>query len=172
MPVTLPTVFEQIAKEYGGQVIRTRASVQALMEAANRPEVILAADRGGSFIWPEFQPVVDGMMTIAKLIEFSATLGDLSDAISAVPEYHMTEGVADCPWDSKGTVMRLLNQQYKGRLGKQIDGVKIELGDGEWVLLLPDPDRPLFQILAQASSDEQASELVQRYERIVQSLQS
>jgi mannose-1-phosphate guanylyltransferase/phosphomannomutase len=170
--VSMPSVFEQIAAEYGGSVLRTRANVQALMEAANRPDVILAADRNGSFIWPAFQPVVDGMMTIAKLLEFGATQGNLDDALQAVPAYHMAEGTADCPWESKGTVMRLLNQQYQGRMGQQIDGVKIVLGDDEWVLVLPDADHPLFYIYAQASSDEQAYELVRRYERIVQGFQS
>jgi mannose-1-phosphate guanylyltransferase/phosphomannomutase len=68
-------------------------------------------------------------------------------------------------------VMRLLNQQYKERLAEQIDGVRIVLGDGEWVLVLPDADNPLFHVYAQARSDEQASGLVMRYRRIVESFQ-
>jgi mannose-1-phosphate guanylyltransferase/phosphomannomutase len=67
--------------------------------------------------------------------------------------------------------MRLLNQQYKDRLGEQIDGVKINLGDDEWVLVLPDADRPVFHVAVQAPSDERAYELLNRYERIVQGLQ-
>jgi mannose-1-phosphate guanylyltransferase/phosphomannomutase len=67
--------------------------------------------------------------------------------------------------------MRLLNEQYKERLGEQIDGVKIYLGDDEWVLLLPDADEPLFHIYSQARSSEQARDLVARYERIVEGLQ-
>jgi len=40
------------------------------MVAANNSEVIMAGDGNGAFIWPEFQPVVDGMMTVAKLLEY------------------------------------------------------------------------------------------------------
>lgn len=83
----------------------------------------------------------------------------------------MAQSEVTCPWEAKGKVMRLLNQQYKERLAEQIDGVKIMLGDEEWVLVLPDADNPLFHVFAQASSDEQASGLVQRYRRIVESFQ-
>jgi mannose-1-phosphate guanylyltransferase / phosphomannomutase len=67
--------------------------------------------------------------------------------------------------------MRLLNQQYKDRLDDQIDGVKINLGEGEWVLVLPDADHPLFHIFAEAHSGDQAEGLVDRYRRIVESFQ-
>ena len=172
VPVSMPNVFEHIAKAHGGKIIRTKVNPQALMQAANQDDVIMAADGNGSFIWPEFNPVIDGMMTVAKLLEFLTTQGiTLSQTTSAVPPYYAASGNVGCPWESKGTVMRLLNQQYKERLGRQIDGVKILLGDNDWVLVLPDMDRPLFQIHAQANSQRQAESLVAKYKRIVEGLQ-
>jgi len=172
VPVSMPNMFEAIAERYGGKTLRTKVSLQALMQAANRPDVIMASDGIATFIWPGFQPVADGMMTVAKLLEFLATQDTtLSEAVAAVPPYHMANGEVGCPWERKGTVMRLLNQQYKERLGEQIDGVKINLGNDEWVLVLPDADEPLFHIYAQARSSEQARELVAKYERIVRGLQ-
>jgi mannose-1-phosphate guanylyltransferase/phosphomannomutase len=113
------------------------------------------------------------MMTIAKLLEFLTTQHvSLGDALRAVPSYHMAEGEIACPWETKGTVMRLLNQQYRDRLGEQIDGVKIMLADGEWVLVLPDADRPVFHVFAEAPSHEQAQNLLDRYQRIVEGLQN
>ena len=168
----MPNVVEQIAERYGGHVLRTKLNAQALMEAANQPDVIMVGDGNGSFIWPKFQPVIDGMMTVAKMLEFMTTQGmTLAQVISEVPPYHVAQGQVDCPWESKGTVMRLLNQRYKDRLGEQIDGVKINLSDDAWVLVLPDLDHPLFHIYAQASSEEQVHDLVSRYERIVASSQ-
>jgi len=67
--------------------------------------------------------------------------------------------------------MRLLNEQYKDRLDSQIDGLRIKVGENDWVLVLPDADRPLFHVIAQGSSDEHAAELANRYERIVKGLQ-
>jgi mannose-1-phosphate guanylyltransferase/phosphomannomutase len=173
VPVTMPTVFEEMAAAFGGKILRTKANLQSVMAAANHPDIIMAADGNGSFIWPRFQPVVDGMMTIAKLLEFLTTQHvSLGDALRAVPSYHMAEGEIACPWETKGTVMRLLNQQYRDRLGEQIDGVKIMLADGEWVLVLPDADRPVFHVFAEAPSHEQAQNLLDRYQRIVEGLQN
>lgn len=172
VPVTMPDIFERIAEPFGAKVLRTKVTAPALMTAANDPDVIMAADGRGSFVFPAFQPVVDGMMAVAKLLEFLTTQGKtLSQAIAEVPEHHVAQGQVGCPWESKGTVMRLLNQQYKDRLGIQIDGVKIRLGDEEWVLVLPDMDHPLFYVFAQARSEAQAQELVMRYQRIVEGLQ-
>jgi mannose-1-phosphate guanylyltransferase/phosphomannomutase len=172
VPVSAPNALEKIAEQYSGKVLRTRANPQALMEAANRPDVILAGDCGGSFIWPEFQPVIDGMMTVAKLLEFLTKQGTtLSQAVASVPPFFVSQGQVDCPWEGKGTVMRLLNQQYRERLGEQIDGIRINLGEDEWVLVLPDPDEPIFHIQAQAPSQAQAQDLVAKYARIVEGLQ-
>lgn len=172
VPVSMPTVFERIAARYGGRVIRTKANLPALSQVANSG-VLMAADGNGSFIWPEFQPVVDGMMTIAKVLEFiTLQKTTLAQALADIPPYHCAQAEVGCPWESKGTVMRLLNQQYKDRLGEQIDGVRINLGEGEWVLVLPDADHPLFHIYAEAYSDDQAAGLVDRYRRIVESFQN
>jgi mannose-1-phosphate guanylyltransferase / phosphomannomutase len=173
VPVSMPNVFEEIAARFGGQIIRTQVNLQSLMAAANRPDVIMAADGNGAFIWPCFQPVVDGMMTVAKILEFTATQNtSLPEVMATVPEYHMATTQVGCPWEDKGKIMRLLNEQYKERLGARIDGVKIHLGDDEWVLVLPDADSPVFHVFTQARSDEQAQELLDRYERIVKGLQS
>ena len=67
--------------------------------------------------------------------------------------------------------MRLLNQQYKERLGQQIDGVHINLGENQWVLILPDADSPHFHIYSQAQSQQAAQDLIDKYIRIVQGLQ-
>jgi len=172
VPVSLPNVFEKIAQQYGGHVVRTKVNPQALMEAANRPGVIMAGDAGGSFIWPDFQPVIDGLMTVAKLIEFLVTQNiTFSQALALVPPYHVAQGQVDCPWETKGTVMRLLNQQYQIRLGEKVDGVKINLSDEEWVLILPDADQPIFYLYSQARSQAQAQDLVSKYAHIVESLQ-
>ena len=66
--------------------------------------------------------------------------------------------------------MRLLNQEYKDRRADLIDGVKVLLGEGEWVLILPDPDYPKFHVYAEAPSEREAQGLVERYVRIVEGL--
>lgn len=172
VPVTAPRAFEEIAARYGGQILRTRATVGALMQTASQqPDLLLLGDGTGVYIFPSFFPVADGMFALMKLMEL-LTITDtrLSDVIAELPPYYMFQSRVPCRWETKGKVMRLLNEQYAERSANHIDGIKIELGH-EWVLILPDPDGPFFHIIAEGSSDEQARILVEKYSGLVTSLQ-
>ena len=172
VPVHLPGAFEQIAAEAGGQVLRCKLDSHDLMETSAREGVVMAADGVGNYIFPRFQATIDGLMATVKLLEFLATQNTtLADVVAGLPSFHLAHREVSCPWEAKGLVMRLLNQQYKDRRAELIDGIKILLGEGEWVLVLPDPDFPKFHVYAEAPSDRQVQELVDRYVRIVEGLQ-
>jgi mannose-1-phosphate guanylyltransferase/phosphomannomutase len=172
VPVHMSSIFEQIAAAHDGHVQRCKMDSHHLMETAGREGVVMATDGTGNFVFPEFQPVIDGLMGVAKLLEFLATQKTtLADVVAGLPAFHVSHREVSCPWEAKGTVMRLLNQQYKDRRSELIDGIKILLGEGEWVLILPDPDYPKFHVYAEARNENEAEGLVDRYVRIVEGLQ-
>ncbi len=172
VPVHMPNLFDKIAQENGGHVLRCKVDSQSLMEMSSREGVIMATDGMGNFVFPRFQAAIDGLMATVKLIECLAIQKtSLSQVVAGLPSYSMAHMDVSCPWEAKGTVMRLLNEQYKDRRAELIDGIKILLGDREWVLILPDPDYPRFHIFAEGSSDQEAQEIVERYVRIVKGLQ-
>jgi mannose-1-phosphate guanylyltransferase/phosphomannomutase len=172
VPVHMSSVFERIAAEQDGHVLRCKVDPHDLMNMSGRDGIIMAADGLGNFVFPRFQAAFDGLMATVKLMEFLSTQETvLSDVIAGLPDFYVRHREVPCPWESKGTVMRLLNQQYKDRRSDLIDGIKIVLGEGEWVLVLPDPDFPKFHIYAEARSDGEVDEVVDRYARIVQGLQ-
>jgi mannose-1-phosphate guanylyltransferase/phosphomannomutase len=172
VPVHMPSLFEKIATEHGGQILRCKMDPHDLMAMSTREGVVMAADGVGNFVFPQFQAAIDGSMATVKLLEFLATQETtLAEVVSGLPSFHVSHREVPCPWEVKGTVMRLLNQQYKDRRADLIDGIKILLGEGEWVLILPDPDFPKFHIYAEAQDDTEAQDLAERYVRIVQGLQ-
>jgi mannose-1-phosphate guanylyltransferase/phosphomannomutase len=172
VPVSAPSVFEAIAERHGGHVIRTRVDPQDLMQAAIEEDIVFAGDATGNYIFPAFQPAIDGLMAIAKLLQFLAIRGAVfSDVVDGLPDYFMARRRVDCPWEMKGTVMRRLNEDFQRNQEPQIDGVKIHLNNGDWVLILPDPDKPVFRILAEAGSNEEAAAVADHYARIVEELQ-
>jgi mannose-1-phosphate guanylyltransferase / phosphomannomutase len=172
VPVWAPSIFEEIAGQHNAEVIRTRFNSYALMTAALRAGVVFAGDGQGSFIFPGFQPTADGLFAIAKLMELT-TLQEkrFTQVIEDLPHYALASTRVPCRWEDKGRVMRILNEQYRTGGTKQVDGVKIDLGNGEWALILPDADRPLFHVIAEASSDADARQLVDKYSGLVQGLQ-
>ena len=172
VPVHMPNIFEQIAATHQGHVLRCKVDSHDLMEMSAREGVVMAADGMGNYVFPEFQPAIDGLMATVKLLEFLATQKTkLADVVASLPAFHVDQRAVSCPWEAKGTVMRLLNQQYKDRQAELIDGIKILLSDREWVLILPDPDYPRFHVHAEAQTDSESRELVDRYVRIVEGLQ-
>jgi mannose-1-phosphate guanylyltransferase/phosphomannomutase len=171
VPVHMPRVFEQIAAGHDGQVQRCKVDPHDLMGMSAREGVVMAADGAGNFVFPRFQPTIDGLMAAVKLLEFlAAQQTSLADVVAELPSFHVGHREVSCPWEAKGTVMRLLNQQYKDRRADLIDGIKILLGEGEWVLILPDPDFPRFHVYAEAQAEGEVQELVERYVRIVEGL--
>ncbi len=90
--------------------------------------------------------------------------------VDGLPEYHIVQRQVACPWEVKGAVMRRLNEEYRDQCESQIDGIKIRVSNGDWVLILPDPDSPLFRVYAESSSEERAGNLADRYVDIVEKL--
>jgi len=172
VPVTAPSILETIAARYGGTIMRTKANSQAIMAAAAGTEnVVLAGDGEGGLIFPRFHASFDGMFAVAKLLELVAIQGtSLGAVVSALPRYYQSTTSVTCAWEVKGKVMRMLNENYRSQRGRHIDGIRIELGD-EWVLVLPDADRPIFHIVAEARSEQAATKLAEEYASVVNGLQ-
>ena len=170
-PVTAPSALQHIADRYDGHIQHTKVIPYALTAAAGRDGVVLVGDGRGGFVVPALHPAFDGMLAIAKLLELLATFQmRLSEVVDDLPAYYMSTTRVSCPWENKGKVMRILSEQYRERRAKPIDGIKIDLGK-EWVLVLPDPDSPLFHVVAESVSNEQAQALAEKYARVVSGLQ-
>jgi mannose-1-phosphate guanylyltransferase/phosphomannomutase len=170
-PVTMPNGFDTIASWRHSKLHRISNNSQSLMAAANNPQVLLGVDGNGSFIFPAFHPAVDGMIAAAKLLEYLAKYRrdiakyaiHVSEIVRYLPPFRLAHDTAQCPTESKGTVMRRLNERYGTRNGEQIEGIRIQRGPGEWVHLAPDAETPVFSIVAEAGSADRAQALVEEY---------
>lgn len=171
VPVSAPRIFDDLAARHGGTLIRTKVNQQALMAAAIRQGVEFVADLEGGMIFPGFNPAMDGLYAVIKLVELLSRANTrLADLARSFPPFYLMRRQVRCPWEVKGMVMRKLNEQYRERQSAQIDGVKVDLGR-DWALVLPDPDRPLFHVIAESSSAEGAQALVDKYAGLVAGLQ-
>ncbi len=171
VPVSLSSVFEQIAAHYDGRIVRTPVDPASLMQAAKGDDVVMAADGTGMFIFPDFQPVADAMMAVARLLNYLALhQTPLSAVIDSLPHFGIHSRTVNCPWESKGAVMRQLHEQFRGQNIQIVDGIKIFLDGGAWVLIRPDPDRPVFHVVAEASDPAWARSLIDEYAQKVAGL--
>jgi len=167
VPITASRAVERMAEEHGFVVTRSRGTSRALTEAALAPDVALVGEEMGGLIFPTFHPAFDGMSAVVRVLEMMARLDvRLHQLTRAVPESHMVRLEVPCPDERKGAVMRRLIEATKHGKVELIEGVRVQMGE-DWVAAIPDADRAIFHVVAEASDRDRAQRLADEYrERI------
>jgi mannose-1-phosphate guanylyltransferase / phosphomannomutase len=166
--VDQPLVYERLAERYGGRVRRCPVDLQALMQAATEESVVMAGDGTGNFVFPRLHPVVDGLFALGKLLELLARQDTkLSQVIAELPPFCIATGDVEGMWETKGSVMRCLIEQLSKMRHETLDGIKVYLGDTEWILIRPDNDTSTFHLVAEARTLGAAQEIIADYGGVV-----
>ncbi|MFA6431559.1 MAG: mannose-1-phosphate guanyltransferase [Candidatus Margulisiibacteriota bacterium] len=156
-------VIDQIAKKYKAKVIRTKTGAKEMMEASDMPNIDFLGETAGGFIFPKFQPAFDAMFASVKLLEMlSKGRLNLAECESEIPEIFMVGKEISCGLDMKGKILRTLIDEVGNNKIDLTDGVKIFHAD-DWVLVLPDPMRPIVHIYSEAGNKKDAQKLIKEY---------
>ena len=171
VPASASGNHEVIAAQNGGTVIRTPIHPAAILDGAVEGEASMAGNTEGGFAFPGFHPSFDAMFSLGKLMEMLAvtntSLGALADSL---PPAFLEHSIVPCAWEVKGQVMRHLIQML-GEDAKGIEGVRFEDGGG-WILIYPSSNHACFHIFAESASQEDVREVVRKWSRNVEEMQS
>jgi mannose-1-phosphate guanylyltransferase/phosphomannomutase len=168
LPLHATRLAEQVVASTGVSIRRTRYSKAAIMAEATRPNTVFAATTDGGYIYPTVLPSPDALYALGKVLELVSTSdAPLSQLLSKMPVAHMVHRETDCPWELKGTVMRRMTERLHDGRVSLVDGIKVFLDKGEWALVLPDAEEPVFHVYAEAADDQRATELAVKYEDIL-----
>jgi mannose-1-phosphate guanylyltransferase/phosphomannomutase len=163
VPVTAPAALEELASEYGAEIVRTKTDIRDLMSTAGESGVTLAADTDGGFISPSFHPSYDAMYAFGRMMSLASNSNaKLSELVAALPDFWVKQESVRCPWEQKGKVMRVLAEEERSSNADFTDGIKIRRGQS-WALVLPDPSEPFFRIITEGSNAAEAEELAEHY---------
>jgi mannose-1-phosphate guanylyltransferase / phosphomannomutase len=144
IPVTAPQAVEEMLRRAGRSPVRVR-------QADWRPG--------------------DPLLAIGRLLEWvAAEKLTQSDVLGHLPRSHTAVATVTCPWEAKGRVMRRLLEAHERSVVDMVDGLRLAEGDG-WVLLLPDPDEPVYRIYTEAEDTGRAEALAATYTERVRELQ-
>jgi mannose-1-phosphate guanylyltransferase/phosphomannomutase len=171
-PINLSREYESLVEGGGGRVEMSRTGLSNVAIKAAEVRADLASLADGRYIFPSFLPAPDCFMTLAGALEvfretpLSKVRQRFGEGFGRVVRERL-----ECPWSAKGRVMRGLAEKF----GRDPDAVLAEgvlLGvDGGWVLMLPDPDSPVFYVYAEAEKGgENPEEIVEEYVDLVKSL--
>ncbi len=164
MTVTAPSRLEDLLRREGAEVVRSRSNVRDLMAAAGGEGVAFAGEEGGGFIFPSLGPGFDALFALGNLVAMlEATRLRLSEVVDALPDFHLAYEKVECPWETKGTVMRRLAEEHRQEERVElVDGIKVYTEDA-WILIRPDSFEPVLHVFAESPDLEASRSLVSGY---------
>ena len=173
LPINLSADYRERVEKYGGTLEESRAGLGNVALKAAESDADLAGTDDGHLIFPDFLPAPDCFVTLARALElFKDTQLSKVRARFGASVGNVARETLECPWSEKGRVMRGLAERFGGDPDVILtDGVKLHLEEG-WVLMLPDPDNPLFYVYAETESPngDRPEELLEGYVDLVRSL--
>ena len=170
-PATTPQWIASLIGELGGSFTPTSGEASAVLRGSAGPNICLAADGEGGFIWPHFLRAFDAMYTLVKLLEMRAVFQTpLSQMRRSLPKSTYITATEFCPWEDKGRVMRRLLEGHEGRNLDLVDGLKVFV-EGGFVLVRPDPDEPAYHVVASVADEATGRRLVDQYVELVRAAQ-
>ena len=168
LPFSMPQSLVDAILPQGGEPLFVGSSRYSSMEAVREqegPEDI--PDMLGAFgAW--FDPAVQAVLLTARMMKEGIGLSEL---VETAGECHVAEMEVECPWEEKGRVLRTLVQDA-GRAGEEAEtreGIRLIRHNGR-VLVLPDVNRPVYRIYADAASMEAAESLADDMAKKVRAL--
>jgi len=123
----------------------------------------------GGMIFPDFVWGRDGARAAAQLLHIMATKEkSLEDLLDELPKYYQVKTKVKVDPDKKEKILEKIDRitaQEKSRI--TIDGYKVILEDGSWVLVRPSGTEPLIRVFAESKDPEKAQKLVNQYLEII-----
>jgi len=121
----------------------------------------LGGEENGGVFYPPHQPVRDGAMTAAQIVEIVALEGKtLSQLVGELPEYFSTKVKVSVPADKKEAILQDLLELTKDMERITMDGVKVLYDEG-WILIRASGTEPLYRSFAEGKTQETADRLCQ-----------
>ncbi len=159
--------IEQIAKDYNVEVIRIKDTHSAMMDITKDENVLFVGGIWGNYIFSDFLFAADGMYSIGKILEMlSCSDKNISDLDSYLPKRIQHKTNIQCPWESKGKVMRKA-MEYSDKMHRQlVDGVKLFVNN-ESVLIIPNKETSSFLVMGESNEYKKAKDITESYSSMV-----
>jgi len=154
-PVNSSTALDDVLKERGIGVSRTRIGDIPVAIRMQEINAMLGGEISGTYTWPEFHLGPDALYTTAKLLEIIAEHGPLEALLEKIPQYHVSHETIDL---AEQVITKLqdvnLEQLVKAVLKEggiaaletnKTDGVLVRF-DGGFLLVRPSGTSPAIRL--------------------------
>jgi phosphomannomutase len=161
-------MIDDIAAEYGAHVIRTavgEANVVAALKS-HGDRALLGGEGNGGVIFPKVCWVRDSLSAMALTLSMLAAEREpLSEIVGGLPRYVMIKHKFDLAkvggLPGIKSAMDRVTQRFGAAKISTLDGVRLDfIGEAAWVHLRPSNTEPIVRLIAEATTDSRAWELI------------
>ncbi|WP_434531301.1 phosphoglucomutase/phosphomannomutase family protein [Haloarcula sp. NS06] len=178
--VSTSSIVDRVAEAHGQDVHEVAVGFKWVAEAMADHDALFGGEESGGFGLPDHLRNKDGVLV--ALVAAAAEREEPLDArvnrlLDEHGEIHQNRISVDCPDDRKEPVLDDLETALPDTLAgvavdgiNTVDGFKIRLEDGTWVLVRPSGTEPKLRVYAEASSAERVDDLLEAGRNLVEPL--
>lgn len=168
--VSTTFLIDRIAEAHGESIVEVPVGFKWVAEAMAEHNALMGGEESGGFTIRghirEKDGVVMALLTAAASLEMS--LDERVDTLLATHgEVHQDKTSVDCPDARKTAVIDELGEGIPETVAgaavesiSEVDGFKIVLADGSWLLIRPSGTEPVMRVYAEATSQERVADLL------------
>jgi phosphomannomutase len=178
--VSTSSIVDRVAEAHGQNVHEVAVGFKWVAEAMAEHDALFGGEESGGFGLPDHLRNKDGVLValVAAAAEHEEPLDARVDRLlDEHGEIHQNRISVDCPDDRKEPVLEDLEVALPETLAgvavdgiNTVDGFKIRLEDGTWVLVRPSGTEPKLRVYAEASSPERVEDLLEAGRDLVEPL--
>lgn len=158
---TSGSTVEELAEQFSSSVIRTRVGSVEVSRRMVLEDALIGFEENGGFMFGPHNPVRDGCMTMALALDMIAHCGPISRQMNSIAASYTTKDKVPCPAGQARAVIDELARDHPG--ADTGDGVRIVLGEKEWVMVRPSGTEPVLRIYAESSSQKGLERTMSEY---------
>lgn len=155
---------DKCMEEKGGEVVRTKVGDVHVAEVIVETNASFGGEPSGTWLHPDFCMCPDGILSALKVIEIVEKNGPLSKLLDEIPSYPTVRDKIECENIQKTLIMEKVKEELPDRFEDVndvnfIDGVRISMNDGSWVLIRPSGTESYIRITLESITMEKAREI-------------
>jgi phosphomannomutase len=168
--VSTSSIVDRVAEDHGQSVHETAVGFKWVAQAMADNDALLGGEESGGFGITTHVRNKDGV-AVAAVAAAVAAAEPYDDRVDALLDRHgdiVQDRVSvDCPDDRKEPVLADLEDALPDELADSsvedvstVDGFKVFLADGTWLLMRPSGTEPKLRVYAEGSSQQRVDELL------------
>jgi phosphoglucosamine mutase len=150
-----------------GEVIRTKVGDVHVAEAIESNNASFGGEPSGTWIHPDFCMCPDGILSALKLVALVRKKGPLSKLLDEIPSFPTLREKINCEESQKYEIMKRTEEEFPSIFkdmvdSNLIDGVRLSLENGNWVLIRPSGTESYIRITLGGKTDSEAQSLMDK----------